>query len=108
VVTETAAVELWTLTTLSKRRKEPPLSDLTATLRRLRERDLEPEPSDAGCRIKEGVARDRQIALSDAEMRHGRKPKARLSTATRAIRRYRYLAITNSSHKHHQVDVARE
>lgn len=77
VVLEAAAVEFWAQTTLSKRSEEPPLSDLIATLQRLREQNLEPDPSGQGCRIKEGVAPERQISLSDSEMRHGRKSKSK-------------------------------
>lgn len=41
---------------------------------RIVEQDLEPDGA-GGWRIREGVAADRQISISDPEMRHGRKSK---------------------------------
>jgi hypothetical protein len=38
--------------------------------------DIEPDP-DGGSRIIKGVAKDRQISISDSEMRHGRKSASR-------------------------------
>jgi hypothetical protein len=43
------------------------------TLRRVIDQDTEPDPDGSGLRIKQGVAADRQISLSDPDMRHGRK-----------------------------------
>ncbi len=47
------------------------------TLRRVIDQDTEPDPDGTGLRIKQGVAPDRQISLSDPDMRHGRKSSAR-------------------------------
>jgi hypothetical protein len=47
------------------------------TLRRVIDQDIEPDPDGSGPRIKDGVAPDRQISLSDPDMRHGRKSSAR-------------------------------
>lgn len=56
----------------------PPLADQLATVAKLREQDLDPEPPEGGGpRVREGVASDRTISLSDPEMRHGRKSKSR-------------------------------
>jgi hypothetical protein len=56
----------------------PPLVEQLATLAKLREQNLDPEPPDGGApRVREGVAPDRTISLSDPEMRHGRKSKTR-------------------------------
>src|SRR5690606_27626006 len=47
-------------------------------LQRLRDQDLEPDPDGVGgARIKQGVARDRQVSVTDPEMRHGRKTKSK-------------------------------
>lgn len=56
---------------------QPPLSEHLATLRQLREQDLEPDPSGGGPRIRQGVATDRRISVEDGEMRHGRKSKSK-------------------------------
>ena len=37
---------------------------------------LEPEPTRGGTRLREGVAKDRQLSVTDAERRHGRKSAA--------------------------------
>ena len=50
---------------------------LLATLRKLMEQDLEPDPGGKKVRIAEGVAEDRQISIEDSEMRHGRKTKSK-------------------------------
>jgi hypothetical protein len=47
-----------------------------ATLDRVIQQDTELDPTRSGRRIKEGVAVDRQISLSDPEMRHGRKSQS--------------------------------
>ena len=59
---------------------QPPLAEHLATLKQLREQDLEPDPSDPSGskqRIRDGVAEDRRISIEDPEMRHGRKSKRR-------------------------------
>src|SRR5512147_432436 len=57
--------------------KQPPLTAAVETLQTLMAQDLEPDPTSGGTRIREGVAKDRQISLEDAEMRHGRKSSAK-------------------------------
>lgn len=74
------ALETYVREKLADRALEPPLVDHLAMLARLREQDLEPEPPDGGGgapTIREGVAKDRTISLSDPDMRHGRKSKSR-------------------------------
>ena len=57
--------------------KQPPLTAAVATLQTLMTQDLELDPTRGGTRIREGVAKDRQISLEDAERRHGRKSSAK-------------------------------
>lgn len=51
-----------------------PIELARAQVDRIVGQDLEPDDA-AGLRVREGVARDRQISISDPEMRHGRKSK---------------------------------
>ncbi len=69
---ELDALQDWLQTHLPEARQQPPLSAALTTLQRLLEQDLEPDPS-GGRRLKEGVAKERQISITDPEMRHGRK-----------------------------------
>lgn len=56
-----------------------PLKEHIETLARIVAQDLEPDPSGGGGqRIRRGVASDRQISISDSEMRHGRKSDSKL------------------------------
>jgi len=54
--------------------EEPPLVPYVASLKRVKEQDLEPAPT-GGMQIRNGVAPDRQISIEDPEMRAGRKTK---------------------------------
>lgn len=60
---------------------QPPLADHIDTVKQLIEQDTEPEPdspsSSSARRIRQGVAADRLISLSDRDMRHGRKSKTK-------------------------------
>lgn len=74
------ALEDWVHEHLPEQAERPPLSEHLATLKQLREQDLEPDPSDpSGSKkqIRQGVAEDRRISIEDPEMRHGRKSKSR-------------------------------
>lgn len=72
------AMEAAVRAALAEHADEPPLSDHFALLRKLREQDLEPDPTTPGrSRIRQGVAADRRISIEDAEMRHGRKSKSK-------------------------------
>jgi Transposase domain (DUF772)/Transposase DDE domain len=56
----------------------PPLAGQLAIIAKLREQDIDPDPPDGGGpTVRDGVAPDRTISLSDREMRHGRKSKSR-------------------------------
>lgn len=58
----------------------PPLSDCIAVVTRLLEQDTEPDPDSPisnAKRVRKGGA-DRQVSLSDPDMRHGRKSKSKL------------------------------
>lgn len=60
----------------------PPLSDSLELVERLIEQDTEPDPDDPtgrARRIRQG-GEDRQISISDPDMRHGRKSKTKLFT----------------------------
>ncbi|RMH21475.1 MAG: IS1182 family transposase [Gemmatimonadetes bacterium] len=57
---------------------EPPLRDALDQLERVIGQDLEPDPDNGGSRIARGTARDRQISISDPEMRHGRKSRSQV------------------------------
>ena len=56
---------------------DPPLAEPLATLRQLREQDLDPEPPDNKPRIRKGTAEDRRVSVEDGDMRHGRKSKSK-------------------------------
>lgn len=71
------SLEAWINKHLSGLAAEPPLSDHLATLRQIREQDLEPDPSGGGARIREGVAAERRVSVEDGQMRHGRKSKSK-------------------------------
>lgn len=74
------ALEKWVRKHLPEQVERPPLSEHLATLKQLREQDLEPDPSDPSGRsrhIRRGVAEDRRISIEEPEMRHGRKSKSR-------------------------------
>lgn len=65
-------------------RGSPPLSDSVATVKHLIGQDTEPDPDDPSTgrlRIRQNKSsdgkRDRQISLSDPDMRHGRKSKTK-------------------------------
>jgi len=77
IVEQLDALETWVAKHLPEQAKHPPLSDLLATLRQLRDQDLEPDPSGGGVRIRDGVAPDRRVSVEDGEMRHGRKSKSK-------------------------------
>lgn len=74
------ALEEWVREHLGEQAERPPLSEYLATLKQLRDQDLEPDPSDPSGskkRIRKGVAEDRRISIEEPEMRHGRKSKSR-------------------------------
>jgi hypothetical protein len=77
LVAQVDALEGWILKHLPDQADQPPLSGHLATLRQIREQDLEPDPSGGGSRIRRGVAAERRVSVEDGEMRHGRKSKSK-------------------------------
>jgi len=67
----------WLEEELREQSRKPPLKDQWALVQKLIDQDTEPDPESGGRKIKRGVAKDRQISISDSEMRHGRKSKRR-------------------------------
>jgi IS5 family transposase len=66
----------WLETELAAQLDEPPLAEQWALVQKLIAQDTEPDPNGGkGRRVKEGVAKDRRISVSDPDMRHGRKSK---------------------------------
>lgn len=90
LVDQATALEAWVQQHAKAKAKEPPISTELGLLRRLMNQDLEPDPEGGGVRIREGVAADRIISVSDREMRHGRK-----SRSTRIDGYKRHVAIAN-------------
>lgn len=79
LVKQIDALERWLRRTLPEEHTRPPLKDHVETLAQIRAQDLEPDPSGSGrTRIRQGVAPDRRVSISDPAMRHGRKSKTKL------------------------------
>lgn len=70
-------LETWVRTNLEQEASQPPLRGHLELVDRLREQDLEPDPSGGGRRVRDGVAKDRRISIEDPDMRHGRKSKTK-------------------------------
>lgn len=87
---EATRLEKWVSKRAAEESTEPPLKDAVDILRRVVEQDTEPDPSGGGPRIKQGVAHDRIISISDPEMRHGRK-----SRTNRFDGYKRHIAVVN-------------
>lgn len=85
------ALEAWIAKRAAKEAAAPPLDAPLAMLRQLVAQDIEPDPTSGGRRIKQEVAKDRTISLSDPEMRHGRKSKTKLFNGYK-----RHIAISNN------------
>ncbi len=76
LVQEFDKLRAWVESTLGPDRiVEPPVADDIELVQRLIQQDVEPDPDDpsGGLRVRKGVAKDRQISISDPDMRHGRK-----------------------------------
>jgi hypothetical protein len=70
-------LERWIAHEFGDEAAEPPLAAPLATLRQLREQDLDPEPPDGKPRIRKGTVEDRRVSVEDKDMRHGRKSKTK-------------------------------
>jgi Transposase DDE domain/Transposase domain (DUF772) len=66
------SLQSWIAQRLPEALAQPPLKEPVETLAQIRTQDLEPDPH-GGARIREGVAADRRVSITDQEMRHGRK-----------------------------------
>jgi hypothetical protein len=73
-------LERWIASECGEKAEKPPLAEPLATLRQLREQDLDPEPPDNKPRIRKGTAEDRRVSVEDKDMRHGRKSKSKRFT----------------------------
>ena len=71
------ALQSWIARQLSNEIAKPPLKEQVEALVQIRTQDLEPDPHGGGSRIREGVAEDRRVSITDREMRHGRKSKSK-------------------------------
>jgi Transposase domain (DUF772)/Transposase DDE domain len=71
------ALQAWIARRLPDELAKPPLQAHLDTLIEIRAQDLEPDPDGTGLRIRDGVAPDRRIAITDQDMRHGRKSKSK-------------------------------
>ena len=67
------ALQAWLERQVPDALAKPPLQEPVETLVQIRTQDLEPDPQGGGSRIREGVAADRRVSITDKEMRHGRK-----------------------------------
>ena len=77
LIEQVDSLEAWIRKQLPEQVEQPPLSEHLATLRQIRDQDLEPDPSGGGSRIRHGVAAERRVSVEDGEMRHGRKSKSK-------------------------------
>jgi Transposase domain (DUF772)/Transposase DDE domain len=73
------SLQLWIEKRLPEAINEPPLLEHVQLLRDLVAQDLEPDPNGpkGRRRIRQGVAAERRISITDPEMRHGRKSKSK-------------------------------
>lgn len=85
LISQVKALQCWLEEELAEALSEPPLSEQWATVQRLIDQDTEPDPDGQGRRITEGTAPDRQISVSDPDMRHGRKSR---SQTTKGYKRH--------------------
>jgi hypothetical protein len=71
------ALQGWIEHHLTEEIGKPPLKESLETLGQIRTQDLEPDPQGGASRIRDGVAVDRRVSITDREMRHGRKSKSK-------------------------------
>lgn len=78
LLAEASALEAWVCKRAKDAVQVPPIQGALELLRRVVGQDIEPDPSGQGHRIRDGVAEDRIVSISDIEMRHGRKSRSQL------------------------------
>jgi hypothetical protein len=71
------ALQSWIARQFPEDIAQPPLKEEIEALAQIRTQDLEPDPQGGGSRIRDGVAEDRRVSITDKEMRHGRKSKSK-------------------------------
>jgi len=77
LLSQVDALHQWLKSELSAVLDHPPMKEQWETIERIIEQDTEPDPEGGGGRrITQGTARDRQISITDPEMRHGRKTRS--------------------------------
>lgn len=77
LLAEVMRLKQWLVAELSEEQLQTsPLREALEQLARVLEQDLEPDPDRGGDRITRGTAKDRQISISDPDMRHGRKSRS--------------------------------
>ena len=77
LIAEVEKLRSWLVGRLASAVHRTPLKEALEQLERVLSQDLEPDPDRGGKRIIKGTAKDRQISISDPEMRHGRKSRSR-------------------------------
>lgn len=78
LVAQLESLQQWLERRLKEEISQPPLKEHLRTLHELLTQDLEPDPNSPGNkRIKQGVAPERRVSVTDSEMRHGRKSKSK-------------------------------
>lgn len=76
LLTQVQSLGRWLDRELKEQLTQPPLEEQWKLVQKLIAQDTEPDPEGGGGRrITDGVAKDRRISVSDADMRHGRKSK---------------------------------
>ena len=92
LIAEVERLRGWLHAKLEARLDESPLKEALDQLSRIVSQDLEPDPDRGGSRIVRGTARNRQISISDPEMRHGRK------SASKTIEGYKRFIARDLDH----------
>jgi IS5 family transposase len=78
LVSQAEALDAWVVKRAKEKAEVPPIKGALDLLRSVVAQDLEPDPSGHGQRIREGVAENRIVSISDPEMRHGRKSRSQV------------------------------
>jgi hypothetical protein len=73
---DVAAIRQWLKNQPASVTEHKELKECLSLLETVLAQNIEPDP-DGGSRIKDGVAPDRRISVTDADMRHGRKSSSR-------------------------------